>query len=116
MKDHPNFNSYTPVEKELVLYGAVIVEKFFRREITPAEAELAIAQYSRRAHAASAAAEQAVAAERTQALSPFGQSLSAIGDAERARVKSLNDANPPVQMPVQTRCWRNGAYVNCTSY
>jgi hypothetical protein len=116
LKNHPNFSQYTQAEKEMVLYGAVIVEKMIRGEMTGAEGELAMAQYAGRAHAASAAAERAAAAETTRALSAVGQSLTAIGDAERTRVNTLNAANPPMRMPVQTRCWRNGVYVNCTSY
>jgi hypothetical protein len=114
LRNSPNFASFTQAEKEMIAFMLVIEEKYTRGEITKAEAEYVMAQYMNRATAIGAASERAQAAEMSAALNNLSQNLNAAAAAQAAARPPAPAMSTP--MPVQTRCWRNGMYVNCTTY
>ena len=112
LRTSPDFVNFTQAEKEMIAYMIVIDEKRLRGEITRAEADLIAAQYMSRAIALGAASERAQAAEVSAALNNLSQNLNAAAAAQAEARRSI----PSIPSPVQTRCWRSGMYVNCTSY
>ena len=110
LRNSPNFANFTDAEKALVAYMIVIEEKHSRGEITTAEAEAMMMQYAAQARATGAASERAQAAELSAALGTMAQGLNTMAAAQSAA------SPPPPVMPIQTRCWRSGMYVNCSSY
>ena len=55
---------------------------------------------------------------RAEELSRRGENCSGYMGMAELRRDANRDANQPQQIrtPVQTQCYRNGAYVNCTSF
>lgn len=113
---HPSYSSFTAAEKALVAFIELTNSRIARNEITTEQGQYLIAEYYYRAKAVGDESERQQAAAQAAALNATAASLNATAATLAAARPQPVYAPPPPPMPVQTRCYKTGMYVNCTSY
>ncbi len=111
---HPSYPSFTQAEKALVAFIELTNSRIARNEITTEQGQFLIAEYYYRAKAVGDESERQQAAAQAAALNATAASLNATAAAMAAARPAYSAPPPP--MPVQTRCYKTGMYVNCSSY
>ena len=120
LTQHPSYSSFTHAEKSLISYAALLDQNYRAGRITKEERDFLAARYAQQAMAQSAASEAQQRAEfqyQMNALSNNMNNLAAATALQNQAIINQQQQNMMVApMQTQTRCWRNGYYVNCQSW
>lgn len=119
LTQHPSYASFTNAERAIIAYAALLDQKYRSGQISKEEADFLAAQYVQQAYTLSNAAEaQQRAAFQSQmnALSANMNNLAAATALQNQAIINQQQQSLMNTMPTQTRCWRNGYYVNCQSW
>jgi hypothetical protein len=117
--NHHNYANYTAAEKAMLAYITMVEQKVRSGELTRAEGDFLNARYMQQAKSLSDASEAQQAAAfsaQMNALSANMNNLAASAAIQNQVLINQQQALQPPPMPTQTRCWRNGYYVNCQSW
>lgn len=117
--NHHNYANYTAAEKAMLAYITMVEQKVRSGELSRAEGDFLNARYMQQAKSLSDASEAQQAAAfsaQMNALSANMNNLAAATAIQNQAIANQQRALQPPPMPTQTRCWRNGYYVNCQSW
>lgn len=119
LNSHRSYATFTNAEKSLMSYMALLDKKVKDGELSKEEARFLANRYIQQAadlSAASEAQQQAAFQSQMNAISASMNNLAVSTAIQNQAIINQQQSFQPPPLPAQTRCWRNGYYVNCQSY